>query len=73
MTQTFTPNDLVRYIYSETIPEETTQIKNVLLFDEALAQEYAEMMSVVSELDSLLKAPAQSAVDSIVNYSRSYH
>ena len=73
MIKTFTQDDLVRYIYRETTPEENSEIENAMLFDEALAEEYTEMISVVGELNGALKTPTQKSIDAIISYSKSYH
>lgn len=73
MIKTFTQDDLVRYIYKETSLEETSEIEIAMLFDEQLADTYAEIFSVVSDLDGALKSPSEKAIDSIISYSKSYH
>ena len=72
MIKTFTQDDLVRYIYQETTKEENIEIEQAMLFDEALADEYAELSSVVMSLNGVQKEPSQSLVDRILNYSQSY-
>lgn len=72
MIKTFTQDDLVRYIYQETTKEENIEIEQAMLFDEALAEEHAELSSVVTSLNEIQKEPSQSLVDSILNYSQSY-
>ena len=73
MIKTFTQNDLVRYIYKETSLEESSEIEIAMLFDEQLADTYAEISSVVSDLDGALKSPSDKTIDNIISYSKSYH
>ena len=73
MIKTFTQDDLVRYMYKETTAEENAEIELAMLFDEELADEYAELESVVESLDSAQKAPNSRVVDAILSYSKSYH
>lgn len=73
MIKTFTQNDLVRYIYKETTPEESSEIEIAILFDEQLAVAYADLFSVVNGLEDALKAPSEKTVDAILSYSKSYH
>ncbi len=73
MIKTFTQDDLIRHIYKETTLEESSEIEMALLFDEQLADQYEEMLSVVNGLDGALKSPSMKAIDSIVSYSKSYH
>lgn len=72
MIKTFTQDDLVRYIYQETTKEENIEIEQAMLFDEALADDYAELCGVVSSLNGIQKEPSQSTIDSILNYSKSF-
>lgn len=71
MIKTFTQDDLVRYIYQETTKEENIEIEQAMLFDESLADEYAQLSNVVSSLNGIQKEPSQKTIDSILNYSKS--
>lgn len=71
MIKTFTQDDLVRYIYQETTKEENIEIEQAMLFDESLADEYAQLSNVVSSLNGIQKEPYQKTIDSILNYSKS--
>jgi len=73
MIRTFTQNDLVRYIYKETTPEESSEIEIAMLFDEQLADAYTNLSSVVNNLETSMKAPSAKTVDAIISYSKSYH
>ena len=73
MIKTFTQDDLVRYIYQETTAEENAEIELTMLFDEELADEFAELESVVKSVDRAEKEPSNRVVDAILSYSKSYH
>ncbi len=73
MIKTFTQDELVRYIYKETTNEENIEIEKALLFDEQLADEYAELSDVVRSIDQSQKEPSDRVIDKILSYSRSYH
>ncbi|OEK06968.1 hypothetical protein [Roseivirga misakiensis] len=73
MIKTFTQDDLVRYIYNETSAEEGSEIEIAMLFDEKLAETYAELSTVVGDLNGALKSPTRNTIDSIISYSKSYH
>ena len=73
MIKTFTQDDLVRYMCKETTAEENTEIELAMIFHEELADEYAELESVVESLDRAEKAPSDCVIDAILSYSKSYH
>ena len=73
MIKTFTQDELVRYIYKETTNEENIEIEKALLFDEQLADEYAELSDVVRSIDQSQKEPSDRVIDKILSYSKSYH
>lgn len=73
MIKTFTQDDLVRYIYKETTPEESSEIEIAMLFDERLADAYTDLFSVVNDLEASMKSPSEKTVDAIISYSKSYH
>lgn len=73
MIKTFTQDDLVRYIYKETTPEESSEIEIAMLFDEQLAEAYADLFSVVNDLEASMKSPSEKTIDAIISYSKSYH
>lgn len=73
MIKTFTQDDLVRYIYKETTPEESSEIEIAMLFDEQLAEAYTDLFSVVNDLEASMKSPSDKTIDAIISYSKSYH
>lgn len=69
MKQTFTNNDLVRFIYKETNVFETLEIQDALTEDESLFDNYQALMSGYMELPKVTFAPAPSALQNILKYS----
>lgn len=71
MTKTFTENDLLRYVYSETSKIENVEIENALLCDEKLQERYCQLVSTLSDLDKCAVEPSDRTIQSILDYSRS--
>ncbi len=69
MKQTFTNNDLVKFIYKETDVFETLEIQNALTEDAALFDNYQTLMTGYMELPKVTFAPAPSALQNILKYS----
>lgn len=72
MTKTFTPNDVIRYVYKETTLEEKQEIQNVLLWNNDLASFYYEILQIKSSLEKVVYQPSSRVVDKILNFSKSY-
>ncbi|WKN32310.1 hypothetical protein PZB74_02955 [Porifericola rhodea] len=73
MIQTFTLNDLVRFLYDEMNEDEAHKMQEALLLDDELMDMYQDLLSSKHTLDSnpIRKDPSQSSIDKILNYSRS--
>lgn len=69
MKQTFTNNDLIKFIYKETNVFETLEIQNALTEDAALFDNYQTLMSGYMELPKVTFAPTKSALQNILDYS----
>ncbi len=74
MTQIFTlnQNDVVRYLYNETSPQENDRIVEALLFDASLLSFYLEAAEIKQSLDAVMLAPPQRIIDDIISYSNHY-
>jgi len=70
MTNYFTPNDLIRFIYHEMTPAEEAQIRMQLAADAKLAAELHRLTDVVSMLDDAELQPSETSVNLILEYSR---
>ena len=69
MTQTFTPLDLVRFLYQETSHEEACNIANLLESDEAMNREFAGLQRAFNQLNALIVKPSNKSVNNVLNYS----
>ena len=72
MKQTFTSNDLVRFIYREVSPEEEIRIKQFITENPEAAEELRLMMESVMDLDSVSFEPSESSVEIVLDYSREH-
>ena len=73
MIATFTRNDIIRYVYSETSEEENFLIKQTLLTETHLQQFYEEMLETKQVLDQFQAHPSERAYQNILAYSRSFN
>ncbi|MFA0961926.1 hypothetical protein AB9P05_08965 [Roseivirga sp. BDSF3-8] len=71
MTKTFTPNDLIRFVYQETSDTENRIIERELLCDSELLDEYIELRLAVQGLDEFSMSPSQSSIDAVLSFSKS--
>lgn len=73
MTKTFTPNDIIRYLYNETPEEESELIAQTLLTDSQLQSFYLEMLALKSELTKVDIGPSELVIHNILTYSRDFN
>ncbi|HAA15796.1 MAG TPA: hypothetical protein DCE41_30435 [Cytophagales bacterium] len=71
MTQTFTENDLIRFIYKETDEQESKLITEALWGDSCLRAEYGELCLLQQTLDGVMQSPRQASIDRIMDFSKS--
>jgi uncharacterized protein with von Willebrand factor type A (vWA) domain len=71
MIKSFTPNDLVRYIYREMPEVEQELLMQALQSDDALMQEYVEMLSTIEQLDQVRLQPSEKIVKAIKEMAHS--
>jgi hypothetical protein len=72
MIKTFTPNDVIRYVYKETSAEENTLIAYTLLTDTDLRTFYEEILGIKQEISKIMKEPSDKVVGQILTYSREF-
>jgi len=71
MLKTFTPDALILFYYKDTDAEDTLMIKNSLVEEEELKEEYLEMRQIVGLLNKVeRRTPSQTSIDIIMEYSR---
>lgn len=73
MIKTFTPNDVIRYIYKETSAEESKLIAYSLLTDTELRTFYEEIIGMKQEISKLIKEPSDKTIGHILTFSREFH
>ncbi len=71
MIQTFTQNDVIRYVYEETTSEENLLIQDALMHDAEMLEFYLDLVEVKLSLDNSYREPSGKTIDSILSYSRS--
>ena len=71
MIKTFTPNDVIRYLYNETSEEENKAIAQALIIDAELLEIYMQLKQSSEKLDEIEKNPSENVINNILNYSKS--
>ncbi|AHM61519.1 hypothetical protein D770_16325 [Flammeovirgaceae bacterium 311] len=69
MIKTFTPDDLLRYLYEDTSVEESKEIEIALLTDDRLQEEWEQLQNDVQMLDSMLLEPSGAVTDRIMHWA----
>ena len=67
--QSFTQEDLVQFLYHESSPEKTAQIKAALEADWNLREKFEVISSAANGLEKVLLSPRKVAVDNILKYA----
>lgn len=65
----FTSEDLLQYLYNETSPQLTAQIKAALETDWSLLEKFEVISSAKQRLEVLKLSPRQETIDNILNYA----
>jgi hypothetical protein len=71
MTKSFTPNDLLRYIYQEMSEGENELVVQALRSEDHLMQDYLDMLSTLDQLNQLMLTPSEKVVKSILRKANS--
>ena len=69
MTKTFTPNDVIRYLYKETTQTENQELEKAMICHAELLDQYVQVESVKTLLDSIKKSPSARVIQDILDYS----
>lgn len=64
-----TPEELVRYIYNETSPQKTENIRAALQTDWNLRETYEKLLSSGKELSEIKFSPRKETVNKILEYA----
>ncbi|MBL0145892.1 MAG: hypothetical protein IPP48_09130 [Chitinophagaceae bacterium] len=65
----FTPEDLLQYVYNETSPKKTAEIKDALEKDWSLREKLEVITSATKRLEALTLSPRKKTVENIINYA----
>ena len=65
----FTPEDLLQYLYNETSPAQTAEIKAALEIDWSLREKFEVITSAQKRLEALKMSPSQQTVENILMYA----
>lgn len=65
----FTPEDLLQYLYSETSPAQTAQIRTALETDWKFHEQFEEIKSGQIWLKALKMSPSRQTIVNILNYA----
>jgi len=68
--QSFTPEDILLYLYKETSPEMTVAIEAALKSDWTLREIMEVLSSSMKRLESITESPRTEIVLNILNYAR---
>jgi hypothetical protein len=72
MTKTFTYDDVVRYIYSETTEDDNLLILEALALNDDLMNFYLDSLELCRQMNLIVKNPSDQTVEKILDFSYSY-
>ena len=72
MTKTFTQDDVIRYVYEETSPEENLLIEDAMMSEPELMTFFLEALELRALMNKIERQPRVSTVQAILNYSHQY-
>ncbi|GAB2604498.1 hypothetical protein [Spirosoma areae] len=72
MIKTFTQDDVVRYVYEETSPEENLLIEDALMSEPELMTFFLEALELRALMNKIERQPRPDTVQAILNYSKNY-
>ncbi|KAA5544039.1 hypothetical protein [Adhaeribacter rhizoryzae] len=70
MIKTFTQNELVQYVYNELNGKAKAQLETLLLQDQHLAEQCAELLIAKANLELFEKGPREKTISAILSYSK---
>ncbi|GJM29317.1 MAG: hypothetical protein DHS20C17_19520 [Cyclobacteriaceae bacterium] len=71
MIKTFTPNDILRYLYKETNTIEIKHFEQAMLVHTDILDQYVQLTDVKEQLDQIYEAPSDATIQAILDYSSS--
>ncbi len=70
MIKTFTQDDVVRYVYEETSPEENLLIEDAMMSEPELMTFFLEALELRALMNKIERQPRQNTVQAILKYSK---
>ena len=70
MTKTFTYDDVIRYLYTETTQVENDLIVEALALDDDLMNFYLDSLEIKEQMNKIVRIPSDRSVQKIIHYSR---
>ena len=70
MIKTFTQDDVIRYVYEETSPEESLLIEDAMMSEPDLMTFFIEALELWALMNKIERQPRISTVQTILNYSK---
>ncbi len=70
MTKTFTYDDVVRYIYSETTADENVKIVEALALSDDLMDFYLDSLQIRQQMNKIELLPSDRVLGKIISYSQ---
>jgi hypothetical protein len=70
MIKTFTQDDVIRYVYEETSPEENLLIEDAMMSEPELMTFFLEALELRALMNKIERQPRESTVQSILSYSK---
>ncbi|HVG12702.1 MAG TPA: hypothetical protein VM843_06830 [Flavisolibacter sp.] len=67
----YTPEDLIRYLYKETSPEETAEIEQALQSNWTLREKMSVLKTSNERLNALIETPRTEVVLNVLKYAAS--
>ena len=72
MIKTFTQNDVVRYVYEETSPEEGLLVEDALMSKPDLMTFFLEALELRALMNKIERQPRPNTIQTILNYSKNH-
>ncbi|WP_221389820.1 hypothetical protein [Dyadobacter sp. NIV53] len=72
MTKTFTYDDVIRYLYSETTEKENYLIVEALALDDDLMNFYLDSLEIKNQMNKVVCNPAEQTVLKVLRYSQQF-
>ncbi|AUD05203.1 hypothetical protein [Spirosoma pollinicola] len=70
MIKTFTQDDVIRYVYEETSPEDNLLIEDALMSEPDLMTFFLEALELRALMNRIERQPRRDTVQSILDYSK---